>query len=116
MSTNQRVNRRNFLKLTGALAGALGLGGAGAQTVLARTTPSGSPQNIPAQAGSAEEMDAMHAAGVKTFLDNAGKDKNFWGVPMSFTTDGDTKVFKLTCPEGNWEVAPGNVINAMMYN
>src|SRR5689334_17646372 len=112
MSTNQRVNRRNFLKLTGALAGAFGLGSAGAQTVLARTVPPGSPKNFPAQAGSADEMDAMHAAGVKTFLDNAGKDKDFWGVPMSFTVDGDTKVFKITCTEGNWEVAPENVINA----
>jgi manganese oxidase len=116
MSTNHRVNRRNFLKLTGSLAGALGLIGTGAQKVFARTAPDGLTNNVPAQAGSADEMDAMHAEGVKTFLDNAGKDKDFWGVPMPFTQDGDTKVFDVTCTEGNWEVAPGNVINAMLYN
>jgi FtsP/CotA-like multicopper oxidase with cupredoxin domain len=64
----------------------------------------------------ADEMDAMHEKGVKYFLDNIGKDKDFWGVDMPFTMDGDTKVFEVTCTEAPWEVAPGQTINAMLYN
>jgi len=118
MSRNHLVNRRNFLKLTGALAGALGLSSAETAThkVLANSTPMGLPKKPPAQGTSVDEMDAMHEQGIKSFLDNIGKDKDFWGVPMPFTQDGDTKVFKIACTEGKWEVSPGNVVDAMLYN
>ncbi len=97
-----KLNRRNFLKFSGAITAALGLGVAGAVPI--------------AQAQSADDMDAMHEQGVKTFFDNIGKDKDFWGVAMPYRVDGDTKVFTITCTEGPWEVAPGQTVNAMFYN
>ena len=61
----------------------------------------------PTPAGnSADEMDAMHKAGIDTFVANAGKDTTFWRKPMAFTMDGDVKVFELTCTEGKWEIEP----------
>ncbi len=64
----------------------------------------------------ADEMDAMHEKGVRQFVDNIGKDPNFWGVPAKYSMDGSTKVFQITCTEGLWETSPGNTVNAMMYN
>jgi FtsP/CotA-like multicopper oxidase with cupredoxin domain len=123
-------NRRGFLKFAG-LTG-LGLGvGIGTKVVSAQTetpTPTGGMDGMSGMGGTAQatsaasqqmsndEMDSMMEAGVKTFLANAGKDKDFWGVNMPFTVDGDTKVFEVTCTDGPWEVQPGNVINAMLYN
>ena len=112
----QHINRRNFLKFTGTLAAALGIGAAGRQ-VSALPVPNDPPHTTPQQAGmSADEMDAMHEKGVKAFVDNIGKDKDFWGVAMPFTMDGTTKVFKITCTEGTWELQPGTTVNAMFYN
>src|SRR5262249_36546944 len=74
--------------------------------------------HTPEQTGgmSADDMDKMHEAGVKAFLDNIGKDPNFWGVLMPYTLDGNTKVFNITCTEGPWETSPGNTASALMYN
>ncbi len=108
------INRRNFLKV----ASALGLGiGIGAQQGAARAAGQVGPIGpLPQQGGGADEMDAMHAQGVKYFVDNIGKDKDFWGVLMPYKMDGDTKVFEVTCTEGPWEVQPGQSVNAMLYN
>ena len=76
-------------------------------TTAAAATPAGN---------SADEMDAMHKAGVTTFVSNAGKDKTFWRTPMTPTMDGDVKVFDITCTEGKWEIEPGNAVDAMLYN
>ncbi len=110
------LNRRNFLKFAGAAGVALGAGMRG-NRALAGDTPVGGPGWQPGQQGpTADEMDAMHEKGVKFFLDNVGKDKEFWGVAMPFNMDGDTKVFQITCTEGPWETEPGIQQNAMMYN
>jgi FtsP/CotA-like multicopper oxidase with cupredoxin domain len=71
------------------------------------STPAGS---------SADEMDAMHKAGVETFVSNAGKDTTFWRKPLEHKTDVAVKVFEITCTEGQWETAPGQSMDAMMYN
>lgn len=115
MTTRLQINRRRFLKLTGALTAALGIGAA-SHPAAASAGPGGPGQRLPQQGGSTNDMDAMHEQGIKTFVDNIGKDKDFWGVPMAFTMDGDTKVFKVNCSEGDWEVQPGTTANAMMYN
>lgn len=119
------LNRRGFLKIAGLVGTALGAGAAGAmsgrkggvQTVYAQMPM---PTATPGQTGqggmSNDDMDAMMEQGVKYFLDNAGKDKEFWGVDMPYTMDGDTRVFEITCTEGPWEVAPGQSVNAMMFN
>jgi len=105
------LNRRSFLKIAGAAGVALGFGG---QTGT-QAAPSAGPGH-PLQTSTPADMDSMEAAGVKYFLDNIGKDKDFWGVAMPFTKDGDTKVFDITCSEGSWETSPGNKIDALMYN
>lgn len=64
----------------------------------------------------ADEMDAMHEAGVNIFVENAGKDPNFWNFPLEFRMDGDVKVFEVTCTELDWAVAEGQVMKAMAYN
>src|SRR5205085_5784044 len=66
--------------------------------------------------GGADDMDAMHKAGVETFVAGAGKDDTFWRQPMAFATDGAVKVFELTCTEGKWAVTPDEPVDAMMYN
>lgn len=111
--TQSRLNRRNFLKLTGTVAAALGI------STVERVKPAlAAPATRPVlqQEMTADEMDAMHEAGVKAFLDNVGKDKDFWGVQMPFTTEADTKVFTITCTEGVWETSPGTTVDALMYN
>ena len=105
-------NRRNFLKATGAIAASLGLGAANRAQAMAAGVSAPHVQ----QTMTADEMDTMHEAGVKAFLDNIGKDKDFWGVAMPFTMDGETKVFKIVVSEGQWETQPGVKVDAMMYN
>lgn len=61
-------------------------------------------------------MDAMHEAGVKTFLDNIGKDKSFWGTPLRSRMEDGYKVFELVCQEIDWETKPGEVVAAMAFN
>jgi manganese oxidase len=62
------------------------------------------------------DMDAMHEAGVKKFLDHIGKDANFWRVPFEPKLDGTVKVFEVTASEIEWEVSEGMKVNGMAYN
>jgi FtsP/CotA-like multicopper oxidase with cupredoxin domain len=61
-------------------------------------------------------MDRMHEEGVKTFVDNAGKDAGFWQAALEYAMDGDVKVFEVVTQDIEWLVAPGQVIPAMAYN
>jgi len=60
-----------------------------------------------------DEMDAMHEAGVKAF---PAATQGLGGQPLEFTMDGDTKVFKLTASEFQWEFLPGKYADAQGYN
>lgn len=110
-----RINRRQFLALAGSTG--LGLG-------LAACAPSSTPTPMPAMDMSnaqptlgAEDMDALHEKGVKTFV--AGietNSQNFWPKRMSFTLDGDAKVFQVSCKQVDWEIEPGKKIPALSYN
>lgn len=62
---------------------------------------------------SAADMDRMHEEGVKAF---PAKTKGLGGQRLEFTMDGDTKVFRLTCEEVQWEVRPGDIKAAFSYN
>jgi FtsP/CotA-like multicopper oxidase with cupredoxin domain len=114
------LNRRHFIKLAGAAGVALGVGIQGSRATDAANTapvPGGhGPAFKPNFQGTADEMDAAHEKGVKFFLDNIGKDKEFWTAQLQPKMDGDTKVFEITCTEGPWETEPGVTQNAMMYN
>src|SRR5579859_4356556 len=123
------LNRRGFLKAAGTASVAGAALSMGARPTLGQTQqPTPVPtmsMSTPAQgqggAMSADEMDNMMEAGVKAFLDNIDmslgeKYKQFWGEDMPYTMDGATKVFEVTATEGDWEVAPGQTVKAMMYN
>jgi FtsP/CotA-like multicopper oxidase with cupredoxin domain len=112
--------RRAFLKASGAFAALAGTGLA-ADKALAQTAAPTAPPTAPPTASmqdgmTVDEMDKAHEAGVKAYLDNAGKNKNFWGNLLPYTLDGSTKVFQLEITEGPWETTPGTTISALMYN
>ena len=112
----QQIDRRNFLKMVGAGAGAVG-----AATLVrpgALVAQDAEEATAPAQgeAPAWQLMDEHHAEGVQIFLDNIGKDETFWGTPLEPTMDGDVKVFELVCQEITWETMPGTSFPAMAYN
>jgi FtsP/CotA-like multicopper oxidase with cupredoxin domain len=114
------LSRRRFLSLAGLAGAGLAVGAACSRAPSAAPTPTamaGMDSSAPAQSGpTADEMDAMHKAGVETFVANAGKDPTFWRQPLQPQMDGDVKVFEVTCTEGKWNVAPDQTVDAMMYN
>jgi FtsP/CotA-like multicopper oxidase with cupredoxin domain len=61
----------------------------------------------------ADEMDAMHEAGVKAF---PAPTEGLGGQPLAFELDGEVKVFNLTCQVVQWEVSPGTRVEAWTYN
>ncbi len=78
----------------------------------AASAPVASQQLTPA------EIDAHHKQGIEDFLKNqttpitAGKGNQ----PLAPTIEDGVKVFRLTCDEVQWEVAPGQVFAARGYN
>jgi manganese oxidase len=65
------------------------------------------------QQSTADQMDAMHEAGIKAFpAKTAGKGNQLLEPVM----DGRTKVFNLTARAIKWETAPGTIANAWAYN
>lgn len=111
------MDRRNFLKVTGA-----GLASASVFNRDARQI-AGTNHAVEVPAASllpqltADEMDAHHEEAVNLFLANIGKDPVFWRKPpLEFTMDGDVKVFELTCQEIQWETMAGVAMSAMSYN
>jgi manganese oxidase len=119
-SVKRSSSRREFLKVAGIAS--LGVGAA----ACAANAPAAAPQaqstntpmvmDTPAAQPTQQDMDAMHEAGVKTFLANAGKDAAFWGTRLQPKMDGDVKVFSITCKEMDWDVGGGAVARAMAYN
>ncbi len=124
-----RVTRRGAMGLLGTLGiGAIGTavtpavrseggiasaaadaGHAHEVALIAKAAPATQSDDEP----TADEMDAMHEEGVKTFpaaTDGLG------GQPLEFTMDGDVKVFDLVCQVVQWEVTPGNLVEAWTYN
>jgi len=115
------------------LAGLMGLAGAGAAAAIVSpvTVRIASPQtdaapvtsghdghdmaNMAQDSGemTADEMDAMHEAGIKSF---PAKTAGLGGQPLAPELDGDVKVFNLTCQIVQWEVSPGTLVEAWTYN
>jgi manganese oxidase len=112
---NGHLDRRNFLKLVGAGAGAVGVTALTGSQVAAQDD--GMTMTPPTQGGTDwEAMNQHHQMGVQTFLDNIGKDASFWSRPLEPTMDGDVKVFDITCQEIDWETKPGVSYPAFAYN
>ncbi len=116
-----QYGRRRFLKMAG-----IGAGTVGAAAMFSQPGKIfGAGSNLPVEDGhdliqqageTADDMDAMHEAGVKAFLENVGKEPDFWSKPLAPVMDGDVKVFNLVCQEIQWETSPGNTFPAMAYN
>ena len=63
----------------------------------------------------AEEMAAMHEAGVNAFLEGNQTDTQ-GNQPLEPTIDGRVKVFELTASQVRWETSKGVFVDAMAYN
>ncbi|MBA2754148.1 MAG: multicopper oxidase domain-containing protein [Chloroflexia bacterium] len=133
--TKLPVSRRRFAGLMGLLgAGAVGTAmspisitvqrqpDAAAESA-AETLPDHAIEHVPvanlasqatgADEMTADEMDAMHEAGILAF---PAQTAGLGGQPLEFEMDGDVKVFRLTCGVTNWEFAPGQFVEAWTYN
>src|SRR5215210_2648142 len=120
-----RVNRRRFvgaLGLAGASAAGAAVAPSATRAIPAAAAETGHEHVEPAVAAappaqnaptSAEEMDAMHEAGVRSF---PAQTEGLGGQPLTPEMDGDVKVFKLTCQAVQWEYAPGQRVEAWTYN
>lgn len=58
-------------------------------------------------------MNQHHEEGVKTFL---AQPKTIRSVPMPFTVQDGIKVFEVTAKKVQWEVTPGQMVEAYTYN
>lgn len=76
----------------------------------ATQTPAATPQSA---AQRAKEIDDMHAAGIKAF---PAKTEGEGNKLLSYTMDGNTKVFKLNVSKIQWETSPGKKVDAYAYN
>lgn len=125
-----RASRRNFVGMMGLLgagaAGTVASGGIGVAASAAGSDVNQGPATMemaaqtpaattaPAQGQmTADEMDAVHEAGIRSF---PAMTEGIGGQPLAYELDGDVKVFKLTCQTVQWEVTPGNKVEAWTYN
>ncbi|WP_343417775.1 multicopper oxidase domain-containing protein [Candidatus Flexifilum breve] len=103
------MQRRDFLKMMGVGAGAVGAGALGIKTTPKQPARQVTPEDAAA-------MDQHHREAVELFLANIGADPNFWGLPLEFTMDGDVKVFTVNVQEVEWFTTPTMSFPAMSYN
>jgi FtsP/CotA-like multicopper oxidase with cupredoxin domain len=121
------VNRRRLMGLLGLSgAGAVAAAVAPATVGLGRGALAAGPDahrhaEAPAAQSTkkemtADEMDAMHAEGVKAFVEGTATTAGLGGQPLEPEMDGATKVFRLSCQAIQWEFAPGQFADAFAYN
>jgi manganese oxidase len=117
------VSRRGFLK--GASLG-VGLpvlgsvltacGGTSTQAASQAATPMSDMTPAPQPAGmTADEMDAMHEAGVKAFVAGV-KTAGQGNQPLQPKVENGVKIFELNCKAMQWEYDAGKVADAWAYN
>ncbi len=118
------TSRRAFLRTAGfsaVSAGALVACGKAADATPAGGVPAaaGPAAAVPVAAtpasirAAADLMDTMHEKGIKAFpAKTAGKGNQL----MAPRVENGVKVYDLTAREMKWEVAPGQIVNAMAYN
>lgn len=92
-----------------------GTAAAGATGATGATGPSGSTGHVAGGTMTAEEMASGHEQGVLDFL--AGKETDTYGNQvLEPVMNGDVKVFNLTVEQLQWEVAKGQLVEAMAFN
>jgi FtsP/CotA-like multicopper oxidase with cupredoxin domain len=122
-SIKQQISRRSFLRgasfgvsipvLGGVLAAC---GGTNAEAPAAAATETHEMTPAPQSgAPTADEMDAMHEAGVKAFLAGA-KTEGTGNQPLAPRVENGVKIYELTCKKVPFEVAPGQMVEAWSYN
>jgi len=125
---SSRLSRRNFLKGASIGVGVPVVGGiltacsgVVAPATAENPTPAPGEHDMTAmpqgQAGgmSADEMDAMHEAGVKAFLAGV-KTEGKGNQLMEPKLDNGVKVYELTCSVIQWEYDAGKKAEAWVYN
>lgn len=126
--TTKQTSRRGFLK--GASIGigvpAVGMLLSACSTPMTSASPGvaleqdhaaqdGAAQHTPTTGLTADQMDAMHEAGVKAFV--AGVDTGGFGnQPLAPRIEGDVKIFDLTCKTVQWKVTADITVEAWTYN
>jgi FtsP/CotA-like multicopper oxidase with cupredoxin domain len=121
--TKGNLSRRRFVGVLSALGvGAVGLAACGSPDAQANSGSSSSSSShsmtSTSSSGSsdtmtADEMDAMHEAGIKAF---PAKTEGLGGQSLPYTMDGDTKVFQVTAQKVHWEISPGSFVDGYGYN
>ncbi|MGB1289242.1 MAG: multicopper oxidase domain-containing protein [Aggregatilineales bacterium] len=112
MTNESHMDRRDFMKAVSVTLGALGA----ASLTNAQVFAQEGDDIVQELTVDYVKVDSDHEEKVLTFLDNIGKEENFWRKPLDFTLDGDIKVFNLTCTEIYWEVSEGQLFPAFAYN
>jgi FtsP/CotA-like multicopper oxidase with cupredoxin domain len=121
-----RKNRREFLRYSALTAVAGGLAACAKPEDSAQHAPAnpasdsnhsgGSTAPNPATAtaaAQADQMDKMHEAGIKAFpAKTTGKGNQL----LAPKVEGNVKVYTLTASVGKWETAPGQMVDAWMFN
>lgn len=109
-------NRRTFLR-EGAVAaltvGVLAACRAKAEEPVATTTQTTPPPAPPSPTAAADAMDAMCEKGVKAF---PAKTEGKGNVVLAPRVENGVKIFDLTASKVQWEVAPGQRVEAFAYN
>ena len=120
MSFDSITSRRRFIRdaaVTAAVAGVATACKPEAKSAAAQT-PSQTggtmgPHDTAANAAAVADMDAMHEKGIKAFpAKTAGKGNQLF-APRK---DDGVKVFDLTAKKVRWEVEPGRMVEAWVYN
>lgn len=127
--TPSQHSRRTFLRLSAlgltvpaaaSVLAACGKSNEASATANAATTPAPEMEEhgtaAAVQSDTAidwKQMDAMHEAGVKAF---PAKTEGIANQPLTWTMDGDVKVFKLTAQVVKWQVTPSITVDAWTYN
>ena len=116
------VSRRGFLRGASLGIGGAALGGllTACSTTSSAAAPTGQHDMTAMPAGqngglTADEMDAMHEAGIKAFVSGV-KTEGVGNQPLQPRIENGVKIFELTCKKISFEVAPGQKVEALSYN
>jgi FtsP/CotA-like multicopper oxidase with cupredoxin domain len=117
------VSRRGFLKgaslsvglpVLGGMLTACGTANSQAQAAAAPHEMAPASQTEPAGM-TADEMDAMHEAGIKAFVAGV-KTQGLGNQPLQPRIENGVKIFELTCKQIQWEYDAGKQVEAWAYN